>query len=111
MVYSNHAKQELLGVDEAILRTHGAVSAPCAEAMARGISERAGGACGLSITGIAGPDGGTPTKPVGTVFIGLAFQGEVTARRFLFAGDRASVKWQSSVMALDMLRRRLEAPP
>ena len=67
MVYSNRAKQELLGVDEAILRTHGAVSAPCAEAMARGVCERAGAACGLSITGIAGPDGGTPTKPVGTV--------------------------------------------
>lgn len=109
MVYSNRATQELLGVDEAILRTHGAVSAPCAEAMARGVSARAGAACGLSITGIAGPDGGTPTKPVGTVFIGLSVKGEVSARRFRFAGDRASVKWQSSVMALDMLRRALEA--
>lgn len=109
MVYSNRAKQELLGVDEAILRAHGAVSGPCAEAMARGVSDRAGAVCGLSITGIAGPDGGTPTKPVGTVFIGLAVKGEVSARRFLFGGDRASVKWQSSVMALDMLRRRLQA--
>jgi nicotinamide-nucleotide amidase len=108
MVYSNRAKQEMLGVDEAILRTHGAVSGPCAEAMARGVAARAGAACGVSITGIAGPDGGTPTKPVGTVFIGLAVQGEVTARRFRFGGDRASVKWQSSVMALDMLRRRLQ---
>lgn len=111
MVYSNRAKDEMLGVDEAILRTHGAVSAQCAEAMARGVSERAGAACGLSITGIAGPGGGTPTKPVGTVFIGLAVDGTVSARRFRFHGDRASVKWQSSVMALDMLRRALEAPP
>ena len=112
MAYSHRAKQELLGVDEAVLRTHGAVSAPCADAMVRGVCERAGAACGLSIAGIAGPDGGTPAKPVGTVFIGLAVQGEVSARRFLFSGDRASVKWQSSVMALDMLRRRLlEAPP
>jgi nicotinamide-nucleotide amidase len=113
MVYSNQAKQAMLGVDEAILRTHGAVSAPCAEAMARGICERAGTVCGLSITGIAGPGGAVPGKPVGTVFIGLAVRGEVTARRFRFLGDRASVKWQSSVMALDMLRRRLqlEAPP
>jgi nicotinamide-nucleotide amidase len=109
MVYSNEAKQEMLGVDEAILRTHGAVSAQCAEAMARGICERSRTACGLSITGIAGPGGATPTKPVGTVFIGLAVQGDVVARRFRFDGDRASVKWQSSVMALDMLRRRLKA--
>ena len=107
--YSNRAKEAVLAVDEAILRTHGAVSAPCAEAMARGVCARSGAACGLAITGIAGPDGGTPTKPVGTVFIGLAFQGEVGARRFRFEGDRTAVKWQSSVMALDMLRRRLHA--
>jgi nicotinamide-nucleotide amidase len=107
MVYSNRAKQELLGVDEAILRTHGAVSAPCAEAMARRVSVRAGAQCGLAITGIAGPDGGTPAKPVGTVFIGLAVEGDVSAHGFRFGGDRASVKWQSSVMALDLLRRRL----
>ena len=108
MVYSNQAKQDLLGVDEAILRAHGAVSAQCAEAMARGICERAGAACGIAVTGIAGPGGATPGKPVGTVFIGVAVQGAVEARRFRFSGDRASVKWQSSVMALDMLRRRLE---
>lgn len=119
-VSSSAAKEELLGVDEAILRTHGDVSAPCAEAMARGVRERAATACGLSIVGVAGPDGGTPTKPAGTVFIGLAVDGSVSARRFRFSGDRASVKWQASVMALDMLRRQLqvvgrerplEAPP
>jgi nicotinamide-nucleotide amidase len=107
IVYSNRAKEELLGVPEDILRTHGAVSRPCAEAMVRGICARSGAACGLSITGIAGPDGGTPTKPVGTVFIGLAVPGLVDARHFRFAGGRASVKWQSSQMALDMLRRAL----
>ena len=83
--------------------------APCAEAMARGVCARSGAACGLAVTGIAGPDGGTPQKPVGTVFVGLAVAGDVTARRFRFYGDRASVKWQSSVMALDMLRRKLES--
>ena len=107
VVYSNRAKQELLGIPEDILKNHGAVSAPCAEAMARGICAAAQTPCGLSITGIAGPDGGTPQKPVGTVFIGVAVSGEVTARRFLFSGDRVAVKWQSSQMALDMLRRRL----
>jgi nicotinamide-nucleotide amidase len=110
VVYSNRAKEELLGVPDEILRTHGAVSGPCAEAMVRGICERSGAACGLSITGIAGPDGGTPSKPVGTVFIGLAVSGAVEARHFRFSGGRASVKWQSSQMALDMLRRSLGGP-
>ena len=108
LVYSNRAKQELLGVPEETLRVHGAVSAPCAEAMARGICERAGTPCGLAITGIAGPDGGTPAKPVGTVFVGLAVEGHVTARRFRFTGDRVSIKWQSTQAAFDMLRRALK---
>jgi nicotinamide-nucleotide amidase len=107
VVYSNRAKEELLGVPSEILRTHGAVSRACAEAMVRGICERSGALCGLSITGIAGPDGGTPSKPVGTVFIGMVVDGAVEARHFLFAGGRAAVKWQSSQMALDMLRRSL----
>ena len=107
VVYSNRAKQELLGVSEEILRTHGAVSGPCAEAMARGICERSGSACGLAVTGIAGPDGGTPQKPVGTVFFGVAVSGKVTSRRFRFAGDRVAIKWQSAQTALDLLRRSL----
>ena len=107
VVYSNRAKQELLGVPDEVLRTHGAVSAACAEAMARGICERSGSPCGLAITGIAGPDGGSAAKPVGTVFIGVAVGGDVASRRFRFGGDRSSVKRQSAQMALDMLRRRL----
>ena len=107
VVYSNRAKQELLGVPEDVLRTHGAVSGPCAEAMARGICERSGSACGLAVTGIAGPDGGTPQKPVGTVFFGVAVSGQVTSRRFRFLGDRVAIKWQSAQTALDLLRRSL----
>ena len=107
MVYSNRAKQEMLGVPESVLRAHGAVSGPCAEAMAVGICSIAHSDCGLAVTGIAGPGGATPTKPVGTVYIGVAVGGEVTSQHFRFAGDRAAVKWQSSQMALDMLRRRL----
>jgi competence/damage-inducible protein CinA-like protein len=110
LVYSNRAKEELLGVPAEVLRVHGAVSAPCAEAMARGAAERAGTACALAITGIAGPDGGTPAKPVGTVFVGLAVEGRASARRFRFLGDRASVKWQSTQAAFDMLRRALRGP-
>jgi nicotinamide-nucleotide amidase len=113
VAYSNRAKQELLGVPEGVLRVHGAVSGECAEAMVRGICAAAGTSCGLAVTGIAGPDGGSAAKPVGTVFIGLAVGGRTGARRFRFTGDRESVKWQSSQMALDMLRRALlarEAP-
>jgi len=108
LVYSNRAKEELLGVPAEILRTHGAVSAPCAEAMVRSVCERAGAPCGLAITGVAGPDGGTAAKPVGTVFVGLAVAGAVTSRHFRFLGGRASVKWQSTQAAFDMLRRALK---
>jgi nicotinamide-nucleotide amidase len=105
--YSNRAMEELLGVPESLLKAHGSVSGPCAEAMARGVAALAGTPCALAVTGIAGPDGGTPTKPVGTVFVGLVVKGEVLARRFHFAGDRAAVRWQSTQAALDMLRRSL----
>ncbi|MBI1736636.1 MAG: nicotinamide-nucleotide amidohydrolase family protein [Candidatus Rokubacteria bacterium] len=110
VVYSNAAKIELLGVPESVLRAHGAVSGETAEAMARGVCAIARTPCGLSITGIAGPDGGTPAKPVGTVYIGVAVNDRVMSRRFRFSGDRASIKWQSSSMALDMLRRTLGGP-
>jgi len=111
MVYSNRAKEELLGVPSAILAAHGAVSAPCAEAMARGVCAASGASCGVAVTGIAGPGGGSAAKPVGTVFVGLAVAGDVSARRFLFAGDRASIKRQSAQAALDLLRRALIARP
>jgi len=107
LAYSNRAKRELLGVPESVLRAHGSVSGPCAEAMARGVATLAGAPCALAITGIAGPDGGTPKKPVGTVYVGLSVQDDTLARRFSFAGDRAAVKWQSTQAALDMLRRAL----
>jgi nicotinamide-nucleotide amidase len=106
VVYSNEAKQALLGVPESVLRQHGAVSAPCAEAMARGARERAGADVGVSITGIAGPDGGTPTKPVGTVFIGLADRRGAIVERHRFDRDREGNKALSAVHALDLLRRR-----
>jgi nicotinamide-nucleotide amidase len=111
VVYSNQAKEQLLGVPEEMLRAHGAVSAPVAEAMAAGICRISGSACGIAVTGIAGPDGGTPAKPVGTVFIGVAAPGpdgpRITVRRFRFPGGREAVKWQSSQAALDLLRRAL----
>jgi len=111
LAYSNQAKEEMLGVPESILRAHGAVSAACAEAMARAVAGLAGANCGLAITGLTGPDGESPTKPAGTVFVGLALRGRALARRFVFAGDRAAVKWQSTQAALDLLRRSLGGEP
>jgi nicotinamide-nucleotide amidase len=114
VVYSNEAKQELLGVPEAMLREHGAVSAPVAEAMAAGICRVSGSPCGIAVTGIAGPDGGTPTKPVGTVYVAAAVPGtngpRIEVRRCRFPGGREAVKWQSSQAALDLLRRALSSP-
>jgi nicotinamide-nucleotide amidase len=107
VVYSNEAKEELLGVPRDLLLAHGAVSAPVAEAMARGICRAARTACGIAITGIAGPDGGSPEKPVGTVFVAVATPAGVEVRRFRFPGGRGAVKWQSAQVALDMLRRAL----
>ena len=95
-----------LGVPADVLRAHGAVSAACAEAMARGARERAGTDVGLSVAGIAGPDGGTPLKPVGTVFIGLADAHGAVVQRHRFDRDREGNKAASATHALDLLRRR-----
>jgi nicotinamide-nucleotide amidase len=75
--------------------------------MARGICRASNTPLGLAITGIAGPEGGTAAKPVGTVFVALAHPGGVAARKFRFTGGRESIKWQSAQMALDLLRRWL----
>jgi nicotinamide-nucleotide amidase len=80
VVYSNQAKEQLLGVPEEMLRAHGAVSAPVAEAMAAGICRISGSGCAIAVTGIAGPDGGTLAKPVGTVFIAAAAPGARVSR-------------------------------
>jgi nicotinamide-nucleotide amidase len=106
VVYSNAAKQALLGVPEAVLREHGAVSAACADAMARGARERAGADVGVSVTGIAGPDGATPTKPVGTVYVGLADVHGAVVEHHRFDRDREGNKALSATHALDLLRRR-----
>jgi PncC family amidohydrolase len=107
MVYSNRAKEEMLGVPGSLLAAHGAVSAPVAEAMAAGVCRISGSPCGIAVTGIAGPDGGTPTKPVGTVFIAAMWPSGLRVRHFRFAGGRDAVKSQSAQSALDMLRRGL----
>ena len=102
--YSNKAKKELLGVPGKILEESGAVSEQCARAMAENVRALAGSDYGLSVTGIAGPGGGSPEKPVGLVYIGLASGSGTYVRKHNLSGNRADVKYRSSQNALDMLR-------
>ena len=106
--YSNKAKIDLLGVPAELIDQDGAVSAGVAAAMAKGICERSGVSLGLSVTGIAGPGGATPVKPVGLVYVALhSDRGESVTKEHHFHGDRAVIKQRSSQAALDLLRRWL----
>ena len=105
--YSNEAKVRLLGVSRDTLEQHGAVSEETVLEMARGIRKAMGADIGISVSGIAGPTGGTPDKPVGTVWIGLSSAKEEYARHFLWSGDRLAVKEQSAQAALKMVVEHL----
>ena len=105
--YSNQAKIRVLGVPAEIIEKYGAVSAECAEAMAKGIRERAETDLAISVTGIAGPGGGSAEKPVGLVYIGFSSEKETFSRKFMLPGDRHLIRWRSSQAALDLLRRKL----
>ena len=102
--YSNRTKVEWLGVPEALLDEHGAVSEPVGRAMATGIRSRVGANVGIGITGIAGPGGGTPDKPVGTVVVAVITDKDERVRTFQFFGSREQVKYQSTQAAMNMLR-------
>ena len=107
VTYSNEAKIGSLDVDPAIIENHGAVSAESAEAMAVGMRTRAKTDHAISVTGIAGPDGGSEGKPVGTVFIGYAGSKGVKSIKIVLPGDRYLIRWRASQAALDYLRRQL----
>jgi nicotinamide-nucleotide amidase len=107
VVYANAAKIEMLGVPAALIEEHGAVSEPVAQAMARAIRDGANVDVGVGVTGIAGPGGGSPEKPVGTVAVAAVTPGAACSRLFRFVGDRELVKFQASQAALDMVRRLL----
>jgi len=103
--YGNELKSAWIDVPRDLIDTKGAVSAEAARAMAEGVRKRAGTTLGLSITGIAGPAGGTPEKPVGTVHIALADAQSVQDKAFRFPGDRGRIRGQATVAAMDMVRR------
>ncbi len=109
ITYSNQAKQDLLDVPEALLAEHGAVSAPVAEAMALGALRHSRADIAVSATGIAGPGGATPNKPVGLVFLGAARRGgPATHRRCQFDGDRAAVRAASVDAAVELVAGLLD---
>lgn len=111
VTYANEAKVQLLGVSADDLGAHGAVSAPVAEQMARGARERAGVEVGVGITGIAGPDGGSDEKPVGTVFVAVSSPLGEAVRVFRMLGTRAIVRERAAQTALDMVRRHVSGLP
>ncbi|HJZ66951.1 MAG TPA: competence/damage-inducible protein A [Blastocatellia bacterium] len=104
--YSDQAKTRLLGVPEEMIDRYGAVSGEVAEAMARGAKDRTGATIGVSVTGTAGPGGGTDAVPVGTVYVGLADDVVTSNRRLVLPGDRHLIRWRASTAALEMVRRR-----
>ncbi len=101
--YANEVKRDVLGVDEAVLASVGAVSSECAAAMATGVRRLTGADIAVAVTGIAGPGGGSAEKPVGTVWFGLATPDGVRTERALFMGDRDRVREQTVVHALGMI--------
>jgi len=105
--YSNESKMELAGIPPLLLEMQGAVSPEVARGLAEGIRARTGTSIGVGITGIAGPDGGSKEKPVGTVHIAVATPAGTEHRQFLYPGSRDKVRWQATQAALDMVRREL----
>jgi nicotinamide-nucleotide amidase len=108
VTYSNEAKARMLGVAQAALADHGAVSEPVARQMAEGARRDAGADIAISCTGIAGPGGGSAAKPVGLVFIGCAARGRPTrVERHIFAGDRTAIRAATVAAAFALIRRTL----
>lgn len=103
VTYSNESKQELLGLSPALIAEHGAVSEPVVRAMAQALLNLADVQQALAVSGVAGPDGGTPAKPVGTVWIAWASASGLRSQRYLFAGDRQAVREQAVRAALQGL--------
>lgn len=108
IAYSNEAKVRLLGVRPGTLEKYGAVSSETVIEMAIGVRKAMAADIGISVSGIAGPGGGSPDKPVGTVWIGLSSEAEEYSRQFLWSGDRLAIKTQSAQTALKLLVELLQ---
>ena len=111
VTYSNESKERLLGIPMAVINEHGAVSEEVAKAMANGAKERLGTDIGIGITGIAGPSGGTPEKPVGTVYVGIATPEGMHCKKLTLRPDREIVRFMATNHALDLVRRYIQRLP
>lgn len=109
--YNAHCKSAILSIPREILKKHGEVSRPTSLAMARGVTRLTGADLGVAVTGVAGPSGGSSMKPVGTVHLALHGLGRASSRKFQMVGDRETIRWRSSTLALDLVRRRLLESP
>jgi nicotinamide-nucleotide amidase len=109
VAYANELKTGVLGVDPALVAEHGAVSEAVALAMARGAVERLGADAAVSVTGIAGPGGGTEAKPVGTIWYGVALDGRIDGHWALLPGTRHDIRARAAQAALHLLLRRLRS--
>jgi PncC family amidohydrolase len=109
IAYSNDLKLNLLNVPAELLEAQGAVSGTVAEAMAEGVIAATGADCGVSVTGVAGPDGGTDEKPVGTVWVGVTLPSGTTSKQYHFEGDREEVREQTVKAALELFLEAAKA--
>jgi nicotinamide-nucleotide amidase len=109
VTYSNAAKTEMLGVDAALIAQYGAVSEPVARAMAHGAATRSHAQVALAVTGVAGPTGGSADKPVGTVWFGFFYQGQLHSEKMLFTGERTQVREQTVLHALQRTEQLLSS--
>ena len=109
IAYSNDLKKNLLNVPAGLLEYEGAVSGPVVEAMARGGIAATGADCGISVTGVAGPDGGTEDKPVGTVWVGITLPSGTISKIYNFSGNRDEVRNQAAQAAMELFLEKTKA--
>lgn len=109
VTYSDDSKRDLLGVPKRVLKKYGAVSGYTAKYMAGGAAKRTGADVAVSVTGLAGPGGGTPDKPVGLVYIGYYYDGIIKVKKYIFKGDRQQVREKACDVALEMLLKIIQA--
>jgi len=107
ITYSNEIKSQWLGVKEATLIEHGAVSSQCVEEMLKGICKMASANNSIAVSGIAGPTGGTDEKPVGTVYLGININGQISVEHHLFTGDREDIQELATKTAIALLKKKL----
>lgn len=110
VTYSNTAKTNMIGVPESVISEYGAVSEAVASAMAGGVLRNSVADCSIAVTGVAGPAGGSPGKPVGTVWIAVATEGQTFTQKYLFTGDRDAIRQATLIQSIQNMLQLLKTP-